>query len=125
MVIDVLKTNLKLSGQGVRVRLPPFASAVSFDKTNTFKSRVNKCWRQNVKNLKYVYFPTSTNTTAQIFAKKVQQKSLQRCRGASSSAAATPTPTMVDVHWPDDAAVVSVADTQIQQIQMLTNTNTT
>ena len=69
-MIDVLKTNLKLTGQGVRVRLPPFASAASFDKTNTLKSRVNKCWKQNQKNLKYVYFLTSTNTAAQICATK-------------------------------------------------------
>ena len=56
--------------------------------------------------------------------KKSATKKPPALGGASSWAAATPTPTMVDVHWPDDAAVVSVADTQIQQIQMLTNANT-
>ena len=52
---------------------------------------------QKRKNLKYVHFLTRTNVAAQL-------KNFS-FRSATTPAAAAATPTIVDVHWPDDAAV--------------------
>ena len=62
-----------------------------------------------VKNLKYVYCLTSTNTATHICAKSVQQKTLPPLQilgrtdaGGSDGDANNG---LVDVHWPDDAAI--------------------
>ena len=62
-----------------------------------------------VKNLKYVYFLTSTNTATHTYVQKVCNKKtpplqiLGRTDAGGSDGDANNG--LVDVHWPDDAAI--------------------